>query len=73
MLDAKGGVGLRGVVKWQVAASMFLNISMETTDRMSLPEFQMIKDVAEEIQKEMKGEGGGGDLMPGTLGRARMF
>ena len=67
---------LKSRVKQQVAASMFINISMEVSDRMTLPEFQMVNKMAKEIQGEMNSEqssaGSNRSLPAGIAGRARI-
>jgi len=58
-------------VKQQVAASMFLGVSLEASDRMCIPEFEMIRNAAKELQEDSQNKGS----MPaaGTLGKARIF
>lgn len=70
---SSGGVArLKEVVKRQVAASMFLNISMETSDEMSVKEFELVERVAKEIQDELKNESSS-PMRPGTMGKARIL
>ena len=69
-----GYVRYKARVKEQVALSMFLNLSMELSDKMTIPYFDLVIEMAKEINKELE-EGEGGSvtaLAPSALGKARI-
>ena len=59
-------------MKQQIAASMHLNISVEVSGRMSLPEFREVQEIGQEIIKEEAENRPEAPLPPGVMGRARI-
>jgi len=62
----------RAILKHQVAASMFLNLSIKDSDKMTVTEFRSIRELANEIKNEMSKDTGH-TATPGTLGQARIM
>ena len=61
----------RAILKQQVAASMYLHLPISETDLMTVTEFRIVNEVADELRKEASE--GGGLLPPGVMGSGRVL
>lgn len=59
-------------MKQQVAASMYLHLPISETDRMTVVEFKIVNEVANELRQEASEEGGHPST-PGFVGTGSMM
>ena len=62
---------LKSLIEDQTALSMSVGISFTESNQMSLPEVDMIREAVKSIHNRRQQQGS--DLMPGVVGKARMF